>query len=150
MSFVWSMSLLCTIPENPKTPLQKIDFHSQYKEYNRLPCVSHLDGEYERYRVFVETFLCSKLTQINSLIVSFFVETKGLYLQHHRQFKFFSFQGRIFRWIQAEVGWKTSKSKARWTVACRDFGEGGLVLDVYRNSFVIFSFLFQCGIDCIL
>ncbi|XP_028393128.1 transmembrane protein 163-like [Dendronephthya gigantea] len=39
------MSLLCTIAENPTKPLQKIDFHSQYNEYNRLPCVSHLDDD---------------------------------------------------------------------------------------------------------
>ncbi len=65
------MSLLCTIPESPTTPLQKIDFHSQYKEYNRLPCVSHLDdGKCEKNAVFVMIFcddiLRCKLTQINS------------------------------------------------------------------------------------
>jgi hypothetical protein len=78
MPFVWRMSLLCTIPESPSKPLQKIDFHSQYKEYNRLPCVSHLDdGKYAEKSRFRKDILCCKLTQINFQTVSLFVKTKS-------------------------------------------------------------------------
>lgn len=72
------MSLLCTIAENPSKPLQKIDFHSQYKEYNRLPCVSHLDdGRRCGKPSFVEIFRRDNLWQINCQTTSLFVKHKS-------------------------------------------------------------------------
>lgn len=78
MPSVWNnMSLLCTIPENPKAPLQKIDFLSQYKEYNRLPCVSHLDdGKWRKKSCFLAAFVMIYLTQIKSAPTSRSVKPK--------------------------------------------------------------------------